>query len=175
MAESEGIENNGYGKRPMWQWVIFYLIIAGLLYGAGYYFFFSKNSAINYSSLTTISTNPTETVSSTALSQEDLFTTRTDTIKGDYFADTKGMALYTYDNDTSGVSNCYDGCAVAWPPYLVSTTPTTLPENVTIVNRTDGSMVYAWKGMPLYYFQKDTQAGDITGDGVGGVWHLVAP
>ena len=32
--------------------------------------------------------------------------------------------------------------------------------------------MWAYKGWPLYYWFKDTMAGDITGDGVGGVWHL---
>ena len=30
-------------------------------------------------------------------------------------------------------------------------------------------------GMPIYYYSKDKAAGDITGQGVGGVWYLVAP
>ncbi len=29
--------------------------------------------------------------------------------------------------------------------------------------------------MPIYYYSKDQTAGDITGQGVGGVWYLVAP
>jgi hypothetical protein len=31
----------GYGKRPLWQWVLIYLIVGGLIYGVVYYFFFS--------------------------------------------------------------------------------------------------------------------------------------
>jgi predicted lipoprotein with Yx(FWY)xxD motif len=30
-------------------------------------------------------------------------------------------------------------------------------------------------GMPIYYYSKDQAAGDITGQGVGGVWYLVSP
>jgi predicted lipoprotein with Yx(FWY)xxD motif len=29
----------------------------------------------------------------------------------------------------------------------------------------------AYKGKPLYLFIKDAKAGDMTGDGVGDVWH----
>lgn len=29
----------GYGKRPMWQWIILYLIVGGIIYYAVYYFF----------------------------------------------------------------------------------------------------------------------------------------
>ena len=34
----------------------------------------------------------------------------------DVLTDAKGMTLYIYDKDTTGVSNCYDKCAVNWPP-----------------------------------------------------------
>ena len=32
--------------------------------------------------------------------------------------DAKGMALYTYDKDATGVSNCTGQCAQNWPPLL---------------------------------------------------------
>ncbi|MCB1351011.1 MAG: hypothetical protein KDK11_21085, partial [Maritimibacter sp.] len=31
------------------------------------------------------------------------------------------------------------------------------------------------KGMPLYTWVNDTAPGDVTGDGVNGVWHLAKP
>jgi|SRR3989344_1022160 len=34
----------GYGKRPLWQWVVIYLIIGGLIYAAVYYFFFANKT-----------------------------------------------------------------------------------------------------------------------------------
>lgn len=39
MAEGKG----GYGKRPLWQWILIYLIIGGIIYYAIYYFVFAKN------------------------------------------------------------------------------------------------------------------------------------
>ena len=30
--------------------------------------------------------------------------------------DANGMTLYTFDKDAPGVTNCYDKCAVNWPP-----------------------------------------------------------
>ena len=32
-------EPKGYGKRPTWQWVLIYLIIAAVVYGVIYYIF----------------------------------------------------------------------------------------------------------------------------------------
>lgn len=33
----------GYRKRPMWQWVVIYLIVGAIVYGLLYYFVFAKN------------------------------------------------------------------------------------------------------------------------------------
>jgi predicted lipoprotein with Yx(FWY)xxD motif len=32
-----------------------------------------------------------------------------------------------------------------------------------------------YKGMPLYFFFKDANAGDTTGQGINNVWYVVAP
>lgn len=105
----------------------------------------------------------------------EIVTTQTSSTKGEYLVGPNGMTLYIFDKDKLGVSNCYGGCATLWPPYTTATAPVTLPANVTTVNRTDGSIMYAYKGLPLYYYTPDKQPGDLTGDGVGGVWHLVKP
>jgi len=34
--------------------------------------------------------------------------------------------------------------------------------------RADGSIQVTYVGLPLYYWVKDTKAGDVTGNGVGG-------
>jgi predicted lipoprotein with Yx(FWY)xxD motif len=41
--------------------------------------------------------------------------------------------------------------------------------------RTDGATQVTYKGMPLYYFVRDTAAGDVNGQGVGKVWYVVSP
>lgn len=43
-------KSNGYGKRPMWQWVLLYVVIAVILYGAFYYFFLAKKGGYSTSS-----------------------------------------------------------------------------------------------------------------------------
>jgi len=96
---------------------------------------------------------------------------KTSTINGaNVLTDAKGMTLYTFDKDTAGVSNCYDKCAVAWPPAM-ATADAKADGDFTLVKRTDGSMMWAYKGMPLYLWIKDTKPGDTTGDMVGNVWH----
>lgn len=38
----------GYSKRPLWQWVIVYIIFATIIYGAIYYFFSGSNLIDQY-------------------------------------------------------------------------------------------------------------------------------
>lgn len=119
---------------------------------------------------------PTQPTNNSAMvaPSDNIYKTMTDAAKGKYMTDFNGMTLYTYDKDTAGVSNCTAGCLKAWPAYSSgATAQSTLPENISVITRTDGSKQFAWKGMPLYYYVSDTKAGDITGDGVGGVWHIV--
>jgi predicted lipoprotein with Yx(FWY)xxD motif len=42
----------------------------------------------------------------------------------------------------------------------------------TIVDRTDGTKMWAYAGRPLYTWIKDTKPGDVTGDMVEGLWHV---
>ncbi|HSX08617.1 MAG TPA: hypothetical protein VLF93_00505 [Candidatus Saccharimonadales bacterium] len=92
---------------------------------------------------------------------------------GNVMTDSKSMTLYTFKKDTSGVSNCSGACLKLWPAYVAPSQTGTFPANVSVIKRTDGTLQYAWKGMPLYYFSKDTKAGDVNGEGFGGLWDVV--
>lgn len=89
----------------------------------------------------------------------------------EYVADPSYMTVYTFDHDAQGVSNCYDGCARAWPPVLTTQAQVAAP--LSVITRKDGKHQLAIFGKPLYTYFQDKKQGDATGDGVGGVWHLV--
>ena len=93
-----------------------------------------------------------------------------DTSAGKVWADDKGMTRYIFDKDSTNKSNCYDQCAKNWPP-LMAAADAMASGDWTIVKRDDGTMMWAYDGHPLYTFVKDTKPGDVTGEGVGGVWH----
>ena len=97
-----------------------------------------------------------------------------DTANGKIYTDAKGMTLYTFDKDEAGKSNCYDNCAKNWPPFMAEAGAMAEGE-WTIVERTDGTKMWAYEGKPLYLFIKDTKAGDVTGDGANDVWHVAKP
>jgi len=96
-----------------------------------------------------------------------------------FLVDGKGMTLYLFTQDTPGKTTCYDQCATYWPPLLTSGTPTAGTgvdaSKFGTVTRTDGSTQVTYNGWPLYYFAKDKQPGDTTGDGVQKVWYLITP
>lgn len=93
---------------------------------------------------------------------------------GAYLVNQDQMTLYTFDKDSEGMSNCYDDCAAKWPPVL-SDAEMALPDGYSLVMRKDGTSQVAYKGMPLYGWFKDAKPGDMTGDGVKGVWHVARP
>lgn len=94
-----------------------------------------------------------------------------ETDNGEILTDADGMTLYTFDNDSGGMSACYDDCAVNWPP-LIAAEGAKADGDYTLVERKDGSMQWAYDGKPLYLWKDDKAPGDMTGDGKGGVWHV---
>ena len=85
-----------------------------------------------------------------------------------------GMTLYTFDKDSAGVSACYDDCATKWPPFLgAEADMAKMGEGWTLVDRTDGSKQWAYDGKPVYFFMADKAKGDMMGEGMGGVWHVI--
>jgi predicted lipoprotein with Yx(FWY)xxD motif len=103
----------------------------------------------------------------------------TDPKLGKILVDGKGMALYMYTKDAADVTNCTGGCLTAWPPLLTSGSPK-LGDGVDkalvgSAKMADGKMIVTYNKMPLYYYAKDTKAGDVVGQNVGGVWYVVSP
>lgn len=91
---------------------------------------------------------------------------------GGVLTDAKGMTLYTYDKDEGGKSACYDACATNWPPVLAEK-GAKAEGDYGLTERKDGTMQWTYDGKPLYLWIKDTKPGDMTGDGMKGVWHVV--
>ena len=85
-----------------------------------------------------------------------------------------GMTLYTFDKDQTDSSNCYDACAVKWPPYYAMPMAQASGD-FGIINRSDGRRQWTYRNKPLYFWQMDQKPGDASGDNVGGVWHIVKP
>lgn len=86
----------------------------------------------------------------------------------------QGMTLYTFDNDSGGMSACSGPCAQNWPPYVAA--PGAMDHGDWMVTtRSDGVHQWAYKGKPLYLWSKDQKPGDTMGDGFKGIWHVARP
>ena len=92
---------------------------------------------------------------------------------GTFLTGEDGKALYFFAKDTiPGVSTCTDEeCVDEWPPYLLEPDERLTPtEDVTgvvsTITREDGGVQVTYDGRPLYYFKDDTEAGQVTGQGV---------
>jgi predicted lipoprotein with Yx(FWY)xxD motif len=98
---------------------------------------------------------------------------------GSFLVDSKGMTLYLFTKDKPNTSNCYGGCATAWPPLLTTGAPTggtgVTASMLGTTTRTDGTIQVTYNGWPLYYWAKDKVAGDTTGENVQGVWFVITP
>jgi len=84
-----------------------------------------------------------------------------------FLTDTDGMSLYIFDKDSANKSNCNADCQKIWPLFEGANTTS---ENIKVVEGTDQ---LAYRKHPLYYFANDKVVGDVNGDNVKNVWHLV--
>jgi len=93
-------------------------------------------------------------------------------VVGGILVGAKDMTLYTFDKDAGGKSVCNGACATNWPPLMAEGT---VAGGYSTITRDDGKAQIAYKGKPLYYWVKDTKAGDTTGDNVNNTWHTAKP
>ncbi|MGV9991757.1 SCO0930 family lipoprotein [Streptomyces sp. NPDC003374] len=99
---------------------------------------------------------------------------------GKLLTDSAGMTLYRFDQDTAEPpkSNCDGDCAKAWPPVPADDATAGAGIDKALlgeVTRADGTKQLTIAGWPAYRYAKDTKAGDVTGQGVGGKWYAMAP
>ncbi|MFJ9319453.1 SCO0930 family lipoprotein [Streptomyces globisporus] len=99
---------------------------------------------------------------------------------GPIVTDSTGFTLYrfTSDGDNPTKSACEGECAKKWPPVPVDGAQ--LPAGLDAgllgsVTRADGSKQLALGGLPLYRYADDAKPGQVSGDGVGGVWFAGLP
>jgi predicted lipoprotein with Yx(FWY)xxD motif len=105
-----------------------------------------------------------------------------DTKVGKIIVDADGRSLYLFEKDKDGKPACYGKCADAWSPYLTEGAPEAgtgaTADLVGTAQRTDGKTQVAYAGHPLYYYEDDKKAGDVTGNDkneFGADWYALKP
>ena len=95
---------------------------------------------------------------------------------GYVLAEANGLVVYTYANDKKGgAPTCTGSCASLWPavtgnPKALSAD--TLPGTLGTVTMADGGKQITYSGYPLYTY-KGAKPLSTTGNGVGGLWHVI--
>ena len=92
---------------------------------------------------------------------------------GTILTDAAGKTIYFFANDTEGTSNCEGDCLANWPPVEAEDSPAAgdgVTAELGTIERADGTRQLTVNGFPAYYFAADAAAGDVNGQGVGGVW-----
>lgn len=100
------------------------------------------------------------------------------TAQGNVLADADGRTLYFFSRDTDGSSACTGGCLENWPAFSDADLQVANGLDASYfgsITRPDGGTQVTYKGWPLYYFANDSQAGDVNGENVGGVWFVAKP
>lgn len=96
---------------------------------------------------------------------------------GTIVVDSTGRTVYVFDNDTanSGKSACEGNCSATWPAVTTTGTPTATGVTGTLgtITLPDGAKQVTLNGLPLYRYAPDSAAGDVNGQGVGGIWWVV--
>jgi predicted lipoprotein with Yx(FWY)xxD motif len=125
------------------------------------------------------SSMPSDTPTAAAMAEAAMVNVGSSAKYSSFLVDGKGMTLYLYTKDTPGTTTCYDKCATAWPPLLTSGSPVAGTgvdaSRFGTTKRTDGTTQVTYNGWPLYYYGKDKNPGDTTGQDVGKVWYLISP
>lgn len=99
---------------------------------------------------------------------------------GWFVTDAGGLPLYRYDKDVQkpSKSNCEGECAKAWKPVIADKAPMATgvdPISMGVLTRPDGTKQLTIAGWPQYTYAEDKAAGDMKGQGRGGVWFVTAP
>ena len=97
------------------------------------------------------------------------------TKQGPKLVDLKGMTLYTYERDTSGkTSNCNGKCTENWVPLAAAAEAKAIGD-FTVINREDGSKMWAYRYRPLYTSPADKAPGDANGNATTLQWRIARP
>jgi predicted lipoprotein with Yx(FWY)xxD motif len=97
------------------------------------------------------------------------------TKQGPTLVDLNGMTLYYYERDTTGkTSNCNGKCVESWIP-LSATADAKAIGDFTVINRNDGSKMWAYRYRPLYTSPADKAPGEANGNATTLQWRIARP
>lgn len=131
---------------------------------------------------TAAQSTPAPTTTAAASTGGEQVSTKHDKLGTILAAGPKKLTVYLFEADKGTASSCTGACAKAWPPVTTDGAPSVAGSAVSAdlgtITREDGSKQVTYKGHPLYFFEKDGDAGDAYGQGVkafGAGWYVMKP
>jgi predicted lipoprotein with Yx(FWY)xxD motif len=101
---------------------------------------------------------------------------------GTVLTDASGLTLYYFlPEKNATVGACAAGCLSAWPPLVVTGTPTSSSAvtgtlgTVSIMLNGAAATEVTYNGWPLHTFASDSGPGQTAGNGVEGTWFAAMP
>lgn len=142
--------------------IVWIVVAAAVVLGGWYWFSMSRTSPEQTTAAQSAAGTP-------PTSATPVLSVRSDPAFGTYLVAMNGMTLYIDTKDSAGVSTCAGVCLANWPAYTVSPGAALAGgEGVSgMIGTIKGTTQVTYKGMPLYFWIKDTKPGDATGNGVG--------
>lgn len=114
MEETTQNNKSGYGKRPLWQWLVIYVILGAIIYGAVYYLFLNKNNEYNDSKSSTQYSSPSPSQAATTSGETTVI------LKPINDSNEAGTAVFTEENGQTKVTIDLTGYAkdVTQPAHI---------------------------------------------------------
>ncbi len=103
------------------------------------------------------------------------------TALGKILVSASGRTLYHDSLEKRNIVKCTGACASEWPPLVIAAGAKPVAGSgitasmLGTVKRSDGKIQVTYGGKPLYLFSGDKKAGDVKGQGTGGIWHALTP
>lgn len=101
---------------------------------------------------------------------------RSNATLGKVVVNSSGKTLYHNSKEKKGLIKCTGACAVTWPPLLVAKNaklqagPGIKVSKLGKIKRPGGHYQVTYYGKPLYRYAGDHKAGNVNGEGLGGIW-----
>jgi predicted lipoprotein with Yx(FWY)xxD motif len=157
-------------------------VAAALLAGCGSSSYSSGSSKAASTPASTPTQSTAASTSTTAAAPGVAIATKSSKLGTILAAGPKHMTVYLFEADKGTSSACSGACAKAWPPVTTASEPTTsgsaIAADLGTTMRSDGTKQVTYKGHPLYFFEKDGDAGDAYGQdskAFGAGWYVLKP
>lgn len=160
--------------------VVIAIVLLGVL-GFGGYKVYQVTRATNQGQSETTAAKTEEPAEPEVTAPSGTVITTGDSEFGPMLFDEKGQAIYIWQPEETTTAECYDDCAMAWPPVVTNGAPqasgAAKSDLLGTTQRRDGTTQVTYGGHPLYYYAHEAP-GEVKCHNIsthGGLWWVIQP